>query len=75
MQTEYRIIAYTHPLRSELTMYKCKIGSDAIHSQFLCTVNEWRTDQIKNKFKHSKIAELNFNATVSFFENSKTSKD
>jgi hypothetical protein len=30
---------------------------------------------IKNKFKHSKIAELNFNATVSFFENSKTSKD
>lgn len=75
MQTEYRIIAYTHPLRPELTMYKCKIGSNAIHSQFLCTVNEWRTDQIKNKFKYSKIAELNFNATVSFFEGTTTSRD
>ena len=75
MQTEYRIIAYTHPLRSELTMYKCMIGGDGIHSQFLCVVNEWRTDRIKNKFKHSKIAELNFNATVSFFEGTTMSRD
>jgi hypothetical protein len=75
MQTEYRIISYTHPLKPELTMYKCMIGGDGIHSQHLCVVNEWRTDQIKNKFKHSKIAELNFNATVSFFENSNISKD
>ena len=75
MQTEYRIIAYTHPLRPELTMYKCMIGGDGIHSQFLCVVNEWRTDRIKNKFKHSKIAELNYNATVSFFEGTTMSRD
>jgi len=75
MQTEYRIIAYQHPLHPELTMYKCTIGGDSMHSQFLCAVNEWRTDRIKNKFKHFRIAELNFNATVSFFENSNISKD
>lgn len=75
MQTEYRIIAYTHPLRPELTMYKCMIGGNGIHSQYLCEVNAWRTDQIKNKFKHSKIAELNYNATVSFFEGTTTSRD
>ncbi len=56
-------------------MYKCTIGGNGIHSQHLCVVNEWRTDQIKNKFKHSKIAELNYNATVSFFDNSNISKD
>jgi hypothetical protein len=75
MQTEYRIIEYRNPYFPDKPMYKCKIGNQGIHSDKLCVVNEWRTDQIKNKFKYSKIAELNYNATVSFFENSNTSKD
>ena len=75
MQTEYRIIEYRNPLRPEHPMYKCQIGNQGMHSDKICLVNAWRTDQIKNKFKYSKLAELNYNATVSFFENSNISKD
>ena len=75
MDIEYRIVEYRNPFQPNVPMYKCKIGNEGICSQHLCTVFEWKIDRIKNKFKHSKIAELNYNAAVSFFENSNTSKD
>lgn len=47
-ESDYPIIEYIHPLRPDVTMYKCHIGEAGYHSNDVTKIEAWRKDQIDN---------------------------
>jgi hypothetical protein len=47
-EEDYPIIEYIHPLKPNVTMFKCYIGDGGYHSDDVSKIEVWRKDQVDN---------------------------
>jgi len=75
MEPEYKIIEYVNKHFPDRKYYKCRIDNITYHHTNLLKVACWKNDRIYNARYYAYLREIEHKATVSFFEDSTTSKD